>query len=316
MKKMFSLLLIMMLFSELLLTEKCVKAVEPTDCVDVLVENKILRGDGVALRLDDAITWGEYATLLNRVYSQDLCLISEQSFDSWKEASLFVAKQYMSQKIYEVVCDKFQEPISASDIINVTGELFSIDGRNDYIEANDLLCWHGVNIEIFPYSNEIITRRYACVIVNNIFYKNFARKGDYCDTESILCYTPKGLFQIVAIDTTKRQDDSYPWDIIDVFIESSKDIDNSKFLGMNRNTEKFFKNNIEIGQNMNAVFALIGRAYLYNEHDNKVEFVYFIDDGTQKALLTFENNTLKKISFEDARNEKVVELRLYQQGNS
>ncbi len=315
MKKIF-LITIMMLLCGCVCVGESAEASKESDCVDLLVENNILRGDEGGLRLDDAITYGEYATLLNRVYYQDLCSkVDEQIggdvFRSWEEASLYVSRDYMREEIRQAVSDKFYEYISIEDMKKMTAELFALSGDMRRT-ADQLLAWHGVDMSVFSYEGDKVTRGYACEVINSIFYKDFAKVGGYIYTEIVYCYTPQGLCKRFVLDVTKRKYNSYyPWDIIDVLIDSSKDIDNSRLFGVNRNTEEFFESNIKSGMDMDAVFKLVGRAYLYEENGDEVLFTYFVDGGAKKAVLTFEGDILKNISFEDAEDEKVVELKLW-----
>lgn len=319
-KMKYYMLLIASMFLILFCGNIICSANEYEEYVEILIENNIVKGDADGLRLDENITWGEYVTMLNRVYSQEICEMADfmaqegvfkGGLENWKEASIYACCMYMSIDEQELVRENFDKMANVMDITKLTATLFNQNHSNREADYS-LLESHGVDVTLFSEeSEEPVTRKKACELINKIFYIDVIFSGGYSMTQSVYCYTPQGLFLRMGLDITSRGNIDYPWDIIEVLIDSRKDIDKSAFFGINRNTQEFFKTNIKVGQDMDTVFGLIGRAYLYEENDVEVQFTYFIDDANKKALLTFEDNILTHISFEDT-DEKVIELKLYQ----
>ncbi len=207
MKKAIFILTFIMMFCGCVCFGESAEASKENDCVDLLVENNILRGDEGGLRLDDAITYGEFLTVAERMYYgiEAYSEIEEQFLD-WKERVLsYSAAMSFDEFTYEQIAENFDRPIThelAEKILMYMLEpsyiyednmIYMYSGKNG---RTTILSFKGLDelgydMTVVP-DTEYITREQACKMFCALMDIYYPVIGDYRQCVSIGQYTLSG----------------------------------------------------------------------------------------------------------------------------
>lgn len=159
---------------------------EEIKAVDFLYEAGVVRGNGNGdIATEDYITYGEFATILSRIYkgadNYEKALNLHIGSEAWKECTLNISENiFRTDKMINTISEKFYEKISP----DFASEMLRLMFIHSYVECYKgeyhipevTLSDFGYDVSLIP-DGEYITRGQACEMAAGILYIAFPTSG-------------------------------------------------------------------------------------------------------------------------------------------